>query len=35
MDEMTFAQPQHQEERSAYVALKEWVTKQLRLDTRH
>ena len=35
MDEMTFSQPQHQEERSAYVALKEWVTKQLRLDTRH
>lgn len=29
MDEMTFAQPQHQEERSAYLAIKEWVNKKL------
>lgn len=29
MDEMTFAQPQHQEERSAYLAVKEWVNKKL------
>ncbi len=29
MDEMTFAQPQHQEERSAYLAVKEWVYKKL------
>ena len=29
MDEMTFAQPQHQEERSAYLAVKEWVNKEL------
>ena len=29
MDEMTFAQPQHQEERSAYLASKEWVNKKL------
>ena len=29
MDEMTFAQPQHQEERSAYLAVKEWVIKKL------
>ena len=27
MDEMTFAQPQHQEERSAYVAVKEWINR--------
>ena len=29
MDEMTFAQPQHKEERSAYLAVKEWVNKKL------
>ena len=29
MDEMTFAQPQHQDERSAYLAIKEWVNKKL------
>lgn len=29
MDEMTFAQPQHQEERSAYLAVKEWGNKKL------
>lgn len=29
MDEMTFAQPQHREERSAYLAVKEWVNKKL------
>lgn len=29
MDEMTFAQPQHQEERSAYLAVKEWVNEKL------
>lgn len=29
MDEMTFAQPQHQEERSAYLAVKEWINKKL------
>lgn len=29
MDEMTFAQPQHQEERSAYLAVKEWVNNKL------
>ena len=29
MDEMTFARPQHQEERSAYLAIKEWVNKKL------
>ena len=29
MDGMTFAQPQHQEERSAYLAVKEWVNKKL------
>ena len=29
MDEMTFAQPHHQEERSAYLAVKEWVNKKL------
>ena len=29
MDEMTFAQPQHQEERSAYLAVKECVNKKL------
>lgn len=29
MDEMTFAQPQRQEERSAYLAVKEWVNKKL------
>ena len=29
MNEMTFAQPQHQEERSAYLAVKEWVNKKL------
>ena len=29
MDEMTFAQPQLQEERSAYLAIKEWVNKKL------
>ena len=29
MDEMTFAQPQHQEERSAYLTVKEWVNKKL------
>ena len=29
MDEMTFAQPQHQEERSAYLAIKEWINKKL------
>ena len=28
MDEMTFAQPQHQEERSAYVVVKEWIDKR-------
>ena len=28
MDEMTFAQPQHQEERSAYIAVKEWINKK-------
>lgn len=27
MDEMTFAQPQHQEERSAYVAVREWINR--------
>lgn len=25
MDDMTFAQPQHTEERSAYEAVREWI----------
>ena len=29
MDEMTFAQPQHQEERSAYVIVREWLQRHL------
>ncbi|MCI6549806.1 MAG: cation:proton antiporter, partial [Prevotella sp.] len=29
MDEMTFAQPQHQEEQSAYGALQEWIRKKV------
>ena len=36
MDEMTFAQPQHQEERSAYVIMREWVLRQTgRLTARY
>ena len=30
MNEMTFAQPQHQEERSAYVVVREWLQAHLR-----
>lgn len=29
MDEMTFAEPQHQEERSAYEAVGEWIRRQV------
>ena len=30
MEAMTFAQPQHTEERSAYDELREWIEKKLR-----
>lgn len=30
LETMTFAEPQHQEERSAYDALSEWIHKKLR-----
>ena len=29
MDEMTFAQPQHTEEQSAYELVREWLHKKL------
>ena len=29
MDDMTFAQPQHTEERSAYEAVREWINNKV------
>ena len=32
MDSMTFSEPQHQEETSAYVSIKKWVRKTLKIE---